>query len=76
MITVCPNLNHNQDNITPCSEPVTVLKSTKTLTQSYVKDKTKRHIMRLKILIDNMHEAKQSQDKTQAHTHKQNNITK
>ena len=42
-------------------EPITVLKLFKTLKQTHARDKTKQHIMLLKITIYKMHDMKQQQ---------------
>ena len=40
-------------------EPIIVLKLSKTLKQTHATDKTKQHIMLLKITTDKMHDMKQ-----------------
>ena len=46
-------------------EPVMILKLSKTLKQTHAKDKTKQHIMLLKITIYKMHDMKQQQQQQQ-----------
>ena len=58
-------------------ELVTVLKLSKTLKQTHARDKTKKHIMLLKITTYKMHDMKQyKKNKTETHTQEENNITK